>query len=415
MCGAAVIRPRYLVPFAMAVLFIGGAWTFRNQLAADRQGQWVNVTRGDLATGVDVTGTLASAEAGNFGPPQLDDVWNFKISMMAPEGVEVKPGQPILGFDTSEMQKRLDENTAEMEQARKEIEKRRADLRLRREDEKMNLAESEAKERKTALKLEAPADIIGVKERKEVELDYALAKREVAQTKDRIRDLESAAAAEIALLESKQARAAGIVAETKAVIAKMIVMAPRAGTVVYTQNWRGEKKKVGDTCFRIERPVEIPDLARMIAKGDIDEIDAGKVAIGQRVVMRLDAHPDDEIRGTIVSAAKTVQQQVTTRDPLKVLKVEIKLDKSDPAVMRPGMRFQGTVELARARNAILVPRDAVFVSPGGATAVRRGVLGAETVSLKVGKQNDKVVEVLGGLRDGDKVLIAKKSDDKEKS
>jgi HlyD family secretion protein len=410
-----MIRLRYLIPFAIAVLFIGGGWTLRNQLAADRQGEWVKVTRGDLATGVDVTGTLASAEAGTFGPPQLNDVWNFKISMMAPEGIEVKTGQPILGFDVSDLQKRLDENTAEMEQARKEIEKRRADLRLRREDERMNLAEAEAKLRKTALKLETPADIIGVKERKQVELDYAFSKREVAQIGTRIRDLERAAAAEIALLESKQQRAAAIVAETNDAIFKMTVRAPRAGTVVYSQNWRGDKKKVGDTCWRMERVMEIPDLTRMIAKGDVDEIDAGKVAVGQRVALRLDARPDDELRGTISSAATTVQQQQNTRDPLKVLRVEIALEKSDPAKMRPGMRFQGTVELARAKNAVLVPRDAVFVSPKGATAVRRGVFGVETVALKVGKQNDKVVEVLDGLRDGDRVLIAKKSDEKEKS
>ena len=204
-------------------------------------------------------------------------------------------------------------------------------------------------------------------------------------------------------------------AETRDAIFKMTVRAPRAGTVVYTQNWRGDKKKVGDTCWKMERVMEIPDLTRMIAKGDVDEIDAGKVAVGQRVSLRLDAHPDDELHGTIVTAAKTVQQQQNTRDPLKVLKVDVRLDSSAPAKMRPGMRFQGTIELARAKNAILVPRDAVFVSPKGAAAVRRGVFGAETIALKVGKQNDKVVEVLDGLRDGDRVLIAKKSDEKEKS
>jgi len=415
MRGAAVIAPRFLVPFAIAVLFIGGGWTLRNQLAADRQGEWVKVTRGDLATGVDVTGALASADARSFGPPQLNNVWNFKVSMMAPEGSEVKAGDPILGFDVSELQKRLDENTAESAQARKEIEKRRADLRLRREDERLNLAESEAKLRKTALKLETPADIIGVKERKQVELDYAFSKREVAQIGARIRDLEQAAAAEIALLESKQRAAAAIVAETKDAIVKMTVRAPRAGTVVYTQSWRGEKKKVGDTCWRSERVMEIPDLNRMIAKGDVDEIDAGKVAVGQRVSLRLDAHPDDELHGTIVSAATTVQQQQNTRDPLKVLKVQIRLDKSDAAQMRPGMRFQGTIELARAKNALLVPREAVFVSPAGAAVLRRGLFGVETVPLKVGKQNDKVVEVIEGLGDSDRVLIAKKSDEKEKS
>ncbi len=404
---ARILRPRVAIPLAVVVLLLAGGWTLRNQLVADRQGEWVRATRGDLVTGVDVTGTLASAEAGSFGPPQLNDVWDFKISMMAPEGTEITAGQPIVGFDTTELQRRLEEKSAESEQAGKEIEKRRADLRLRREDEKMNLAEAEARLRKTSMKLEAPSDLTGVKERKQVELDFALAKRETSQIKARIADLERAASAEIALLESKQHNAAAIVAETRDSIRWMTVLSPRNGTVVYATNRRGEKKKVGDNCWRMEHVIEIPDLTRMVGKGNIDEVDAGKIALGQRVTFRLDAHPDEEFHGTIRSAAKTVQQQEGTSDPLKVLRVDVALDRSDPARMRPGMRFQGTVELGRIPGALLVPRGAVFVSPHGPVAYRRGLLGVDTVTLQLGRHNEESVQVLSGLRVGDRVMITK--------
>ena len=409
------MRKRIAIPFAVAALFVLTGWTLRNQLAAERQGDWVRATRGDLVTGVDVTGTLASAAAGSFGPPQLNDVWDFKVSMMAPEGSEVKAGAPILGFDTSELQKRLDENRAESESAKKEIEKRRADLALRREDEKMNLADAEAQLRKTALKLEAPTEIVALKERKQVELDYALAKREIVQTRARIDDLERAAAAEIALLTSKQQRAASIVAETEDDIRQMTVLAPRAGTVVYVQNWRSEKKKVGDTCWRMERVIEIPDLLHMIAKGDVEEVDAGRVAVGQHVVMRLDAHPDEELRGVIRTAAKMVVQQQGTNDPLKVLHVEIALDRSDPAKMRPGMRFQGTVELGRLHGVVLIPPEAVFLSPNGPVAHRRGLFGMETIPLRLGRRNERSVQVLSGLSADDRVLVPKKEKEEAKS
>ena len=377
------------------------------------QGDWVSATRGDLVSGVEVTGTLASSASGVFGPPQLNNVWDFKISMMAPEGGDVKPGDAILGFDTSELQKRLDENRAESESALKEIEKRRADLALRREDEKLNLAEADARLRKTQLKLDAPPDIIGLKERKQAELDCAMAKRETEEIRQRIADLERAAAAEIALLISKQQSAAAIVVETEDAIRKMTVTAPRAGTVVYLQSWRGEKKKIGDTCWRMERVIEIPDLAHMIAKGDVDEVDAGKVAVGQRVTLRLDAHPDEELHGTIRSAAKTVVQQQGTKDPLKVLHVEIALDKSDPAKMRPGMRFQGTVELARVRGAVLVPPDAVFISPQWPVAYRRGFFGVEKVAVRLGRYNEQFVQIVSGLNAGDRVLVPKREQKEE--
>ncbi|HYM62462.1 MAG TPA: efflux RND transporter periplasmic adaptor subunit [Thermoanaerobaculia bacterium] len=404
------VRLRAAITLTIAALFLIGGWTLRNKLAADRRGEWVPARRGDLVNGVQVNGTLAAVDSDSIGPPQINDTWQFKIRMMAPEGSDVKKGAPVLGFDTTDLEKRLEEKSAEGEQARKEIEKKRADLILRREDEKLKLAEAEARLRKSGLKLQAPPVLSGVKERKEIELEYALAKYETEAVRARLEALEHAAAAEIRLLESKQQAAAAIVRQAQDAIARMTVVASRSGTIIYaTSSSRsgGEKKKVGDSCWRSERVIEIPDLMRMKAKGDVDEVDAGRVAVGQRVTFRLDAHPDEEFAGTIVSAARTVQQQPLTRDPLKVLHVEIRIDRTDPAKMRPGMRFQGTVELGRTRNALLIPRKAVFLSARGPIAWRRGLVSVEERPLRLGQLNATSVEVLGGLSPGDRVLVAR--------
>ena len=175
---AKLVQPRILIPLSAIVLFLLGGWTLRNKLAADRQGEWVRATRGDLVTGIEVTGTLAALGSDLLGPPQIPDVWDFKISMMAPEGMDVKRGQPVLGFDTSELQRRFEEKKAESDEALKQIEKQRADLALKTKDERLKLAEAEARLRKAALKLEAPPDIVGIKDRKQAEIDHSIAKRE---------------------------------------------------------------------------------------------------------------------------------------------------------------------------------------------------------------------------------------------
>lgn len=397
------------VGIAIVAVLAGAGWT-RNKLAADRQGDWVRVSRGDLISGIDVTGTLSAVDSGSFGPPQIGDVWDFKVSMIAAEGSDVKAGQPVLGFDTMDLQKRLDEKSAEAEQAHKEIEKASADLALRREDEKLKLADAEGRLRKAQLKLEGPPDILASNDRKQIELDFALAKQETESTRQRIASFEKAASAQIALLTSKQQTAEAIVTGTKNAIQAMTIMAPRNGTIVYVTNWRGDKKKVGDTCWRMERVIEIPDLARMMAKGEVDESDAGRVAVGQRVVFNLDAHPDEEFAGTISDASRTVGKRQGTTDPIKVLKVNIKLDRTDPAKMRPGMRFHGTVELARAKNAILIPRNAVFVTDKGPVAYRRGAFSVTAMPLTLGRENEKSVEVLSGLSASDLVLVPKTGD-----
>lgn len=407
------IRTVLAIVIAVAAVLTAAGWT-RNKLAADRQGEWVRVTRGDLVSGIDITGTLAAVDSGSFGPPQINDTWDFKISMLAPEGIDIKKGQPVMAFDTSELRKRLDEKSAESEQARKEIEKKRADLALRREDERLQLADAEARVRKAELKLERSTDIVSVKERKQVELDFGVAKNEAKTIRLRIASLERAASAEIALLTSKQQHAAAVVTDTQDAIQKMTVTAPRNGTIVYVTNWRGDKKKVGDSVWRMERVVEIPDLERMMAKGEVDESDAGKVAVGQRVSVTLDAHPDEELHGTIKETARTVQRQPGSSNKLKILRVDIVLDKTDPAKMRPGMRFHGTVELSRAKNAVLVPRNAVYLSPRGPVAYRRGLFSVTTVPLRLGTQNEKSIEVLSGLDSKDRVLVPK-ADKEQKS
>jgi HlyD family secretion protein len=408
-------RWRILLPLAAVILFVFGGWTLRNKLAADRQGEWVPATRGDLVTGFEVTGTLASLSSESLGPPPLSDVWDFKIAMLAPEGSDVKRGQPVLGFDTSELQRRLDEKTAEADQARKQIEKERADLSLRTKDERLQLSQAEAKLRKSSLKLEAPADILGINERKAAEIEHELARRETTAARSRLNALDAAARSRIDLLESKLHQASAIVAQTQSSIQQMMRTAPRDGTVVYATNWRGEKKKVGDSCWKAERVLEIPDLTRMKAEGEVDEVDAGRVAVGQRVTLRLDAHPDDELHGTITNAARTVQRKKGTQDPVKVLRVDVALDQTDPAKMRPGMRFQGTIELGRVKNAVLIPREAVFVSTEGPFVYRRGALDVDTVPVRLGRQNDKSVEVLQGVAAGDRVLVPKEKDEEEKS
>lgn len=412
---AKALRLRYAIPLAAVLLFVFGGWTLRNKLAADRQGEWVRAKRADLVTGFEVTGVLASMSSASLGPPQLDDVWEFKIAMMAPEGAEVKEGQPVVGFDTSELQRRLEEKSAIADESRKQIEKERNDLALNTKNERLQLAEAEARLRKAALKLEAPADVAGVNAHQTTEIEHAVAKREAEAIRLRVEALERAARARILLLESRKNEAEAVVATTQNAIRQMMRTAPRDGTIVYITNGRGDKKKIGDSTWKAERVIEIPDLTRMKAEGEVDEVDAGRVVVGQRVTLRLDAHPDDEFHGTITSAGRTVQRKRNTQDPLKVLRVDIKLDKTDPVKMRPGMRFQGTIELGRVKNAVMIPREAVFLGAKGPYATRRTALSVEQVPLKLGRENDEFIEVVGGIEPGDRVLVAKEKEEETKS
>lgn len=391
-------------PVLIAVLLalaVAGLWAFAQDGAGTPGGsEWAEVRREDLVVGAEVTGTLQAVQSTLLGPPQLSDVWDYKISFMAPEGKTVQPGEPVLGFDVSELQSRLQERSAARDTAEKELEKRSTDLQIRRGDEQMLLAEAQAKLRRAALKAGVPPELVAANELREKRTDLNLAQREILFRQDRLRLLDEQGRAELEALRKKRDIAAARVRETETAIRRMTVAAPREGTVVYVSD-RGEKKKVGDSCWRGDRVIEIPDLRRMRAEGQIDEADAGRVAPGQRVALRLDAHPDVLFAGRVRTIRDSVQRK-SRGNPLKVVEVTIDLDRTDPQRMSPGMRFVGTVEIERVARALVVPSEAVFSRPEGPVVYLRS---GDEARPRLGRRNGRFVEILSGLREGDRVAL----------
>jgi HlyD family secretion protein len=398
---------RRVIAAAALLVSILAVGVLRSRIAANHAGEWVKVRRDDLILGVDVAGELESSSSSSLGPPQVADLWDFKIAMLAPEGADVKRGQPVLGFDASDLRRRLEEFRAEADSAAKEIEKTTADLQVNQKDEQLKLDDAEARMRRAELKLDAPPELVGRNERRQTEIERDLLRGELKVRRAKLTSMKTSTAEKLLLLQSKLVSARTRVASIEQSIARLTVPAPRDGTVVYVANWRNEKKKVGDQSWAGERIVEIPDLARMRAHGEVDESDAGRVAVGQRVIIRLDAHPDNEYHGRVASVGQTVQRKRGSKNSLKVMSVSIQLDRSDPALMRPGMRFQGTIETNRVAAATVVPVDALQIEGRTLTVVRRTPFGMETKPVVIGRRNSEVAEVLRGLRPGDEVVQQK--------
>lgn len=393
-----------LAVLAIAVLAsVGMAVTGRMRSGVD--GGWVEVRREDLVLSVPVSGTLAAVDAARLGPPPVEDVWDFKIVFMAAEGQDVRRGQPVLAFDTAELEKTLHDKEAERDTAEKKLDKQRADLEMARRDDELALAEAAAAQRSAELEVAVPPELKQRNELASARADLHLAGLKMAHYHERLRLRAAAAAAELRLLGEHRDAAAARVAAARAAIAAMTLAAPRDGTVVYVADHKGEKKKVGDSCWRFLKVIEIPDLRRLRADGEIDEADAGRVAAGQRVALRLDAHPDVGFSGRVRTLHGAVQRPSINR-PVKVVELDIDLERTDPLRMRPGMRFVGSVEVERAPRVLVTPLEAVRNLPDGPLVYRRARFGAEAVRPRLGRHNGEWAEVLSGLASGDLLRLA---------
>lgn len=366
--------------------------------------EWATVRRDDLVLSVSITGVLKAVDSDEFGPPPIPSLWDFKIARMADEGKEVKEGEVVLMFDTTELERRLVEKQNERDSAAKEIEKKQSDNTLLLKEEALRLAEAEAALRKASLKVSQPTELVSNLERQLAELSLEEAQKEVEYLKNRLTFIKRRNAAELSILREKQKLAQQQVEEIQEQISRMSVKALRPGIVIHSVNWRGEKKKIGDSVWRAQKVLEVVALGDMKAEGEIDEVDASKVKIGQRVTLRLDAHPDVEITGKVESIQNTVQQQAPD-NPLKVMRVELSLEQPEDLRLRPGMRFRGEVEIGRVEKSLIVPNEAVFVLPSGPAAYRKTKDGFEVVPLELGRRNQMYTEIQGGLKEGDEIAL----------
>ena len=393
------LRRGVLLLAALAVVVVVGFAAVGRD--ADRAG-WTEVRRDDLPIEVEITGELKAVLSSFVGPPPLNDVWDFKIAFLAPEGALVKEGQQVLAFDASELERLLLEKKAEADAARKRIEKESADAELRQKQDHLRLDEARARARKAELQVDVPEALLASNELAKARLELEDARGEIASLEEKMEAAGRADATRLAGLRRQREAAERRVRETQESIDRMGVKAPREGTVVYVSNWRDEKKKVGDSVWRGENVLEIPDLRAMMARGEVAEADAGRVAEGQKVRFRLDAHPDVAFSGRVASIWSTVQER-SWRDPVKVVRLDIELDATDPQRMRPGMRFRGGVEVERVERALVVPAEAVFPTDAGPTVLVETFFGWERRKVRLGRRTGTSVEVVDGLHEGERV------------
>jgi HlyD family secretion protein len=392
-----------LLLIAVVILLPAGLWVAQ-AMTEGTDIRWTGVERDDLILGVEVNGSLQSTETSVLGPPQLRDVWNYKIANMHPEGEEVKAGTPVLAFDDRDLHNRLNRQRAEAAEAQKKIEKLEINLELSRRSDEMQMAEADADLRRARLIVDRPPELAKAQDLASGQLDLELAEKKSKYLVERLKNSVRSAAAQLGALKAQEQRATTRVAEIEAAISDMVRLAPRDGTVIYVTNRGDEKSKVGDQVWRGASVIELPDLTTMKAAGRVAEADAGQLRDGQRVDFRLDAHPDLKVSGRIQSIWKTVQRE-SWNSPLKIARLEIELDETDTRRMRPGMRFRGRIETERVDDVLLIPLEAVFVTPEGATVYRKTLFGTEQVSVQLGRRNETRVEVVAGLKGDDRVSL----------
>ena len=364
----------------------------------------VKVVRGSFATRIHATGQLQSAASYYVGCPSVQSMWQYTISFMAPEGKPVKEGDPIITFDSRELAQKLQVKQAELDTGLKELARIKLQEQQTGEDYGLQAEEAKVNRQKATQKADIPENLIAANDRKKRQMELELTQLQEKLATSRVDNQNSGMETRIHVQESKVAILKDELDRLNADIQKMNILAPTPGIVVYTPDWDGKKKAVGDTCWMGEKILELPDLSHMQMKAVILESQAGRVKEDQKAEVRLDSNLDRAFKGTVLTLGRIFRIKSDSQ-PAIVFDAVIDLVESDPQLMRPGMAAGVDITISSKDNALQIPEAALVYYEGGIGVRKKGAFSETLTPVTIGARSAGVVEVLSGLKEKDEVVV----------
>ena len=188
------------------------------------------------------------------------------------------------------------------------------------------------------------------------------------------------------------------------------LMSPATGTIVYGKLQIGQDQvaiKAGDSLKEGVEILKIVNLKEPMIRLNFHEIDAPRIAVGQRTEIRLDAYPERLFYGKI-SRLQPVARTQETSDLLEIRSVsgEIELEDGFPEdLLKPGMTCSVRVEVYKQAQVLTVPTQALH-HEGDSTycwVFKEGKYKKQTV--ETGLSSVEQTEITKGLESGDQIRL----------
>jgi len=184
-----------------------------------------------------------------------------------------------------------------------------------------------------------------------------------------------------------------------------VIRAPAAGTVL-TRTVNPGDPIVPLTSYQPGTEMAtIADMGDIIFKGTVDEIDVGKLSVGMPTRIKVGALPTDVVTGHVSRIAPQAQQ----KEGATLFDVEVELDPGQKMTLRAGYSANADVIIREKKDVLTIPERLVTFEDGGKKAsVEIAGVGPKDqpkkVEIKTGISDGLNVEVISGLKKGDRVV-----------
>jgi HlyD family secretion protein len=192
-------------------------------------------------------------------------------------------------------------------------------------------------------------------------------------------------------VEQAQAQADQI----RAQIGKNMIISPIFGVVTR------QDAKVGETANPGVNVVTVMSAGQFEITANVPEVDVGKIALGNKVTITLDAYSGEVWTGRV----SYVEPAETIIDGVVNYKIKVSFDKADQQ-LKSGLTANLTIETVRKDQVLILPQYAIIENDRG-SFVEKNLGNNQTaeVAVKIGiRSQDGKVEIISGVKEGDEVL-----------
>ncbi len=194
-------------------------------------------------------------------------------------------------------------------------------------------------------------------------------------------------------LELAQAR----LREAQVTLSYATITAPISGVIASVTTQEGETVAAG---LNAPTFVTIVDLERLQVNAFVDEVDIGKVQIGQPAVFNVDAFPAHDFTGEVAAIYPTA----TILDNVVKYVVAIAIDDERRDLLRPEMTASVQIRL-ETRTVLAIPARAIRQEGGRNVVYVSGDTRIRLRSVRVGWRDGPWAEIVEGLDEGEQILL----------
>jgi HlyD family secretion protein len=351
--------------------------------------------KGDFSVIVRCRGELKARRSVQIVAPV--NVPDLRIVWAAPPSSPVKAGEVVIRFDPSTAKQQLQEKEAALGQAQATLDQQLAQGRITTEQDKLDLATSTYQVEKAKLET-SKQEIVSALQGEENKIDLALAEKDLRVKEAGMHLHATSDNAKTASLTRLRDHAQADVDLTKKRLGQMEVVSPLTGLIIFMPNysagWVNAKPlKVGDQVWPGASVAEIPDLSTLEMEGKIEEIDRGKISVGNESRVRIDSLPELTLPAK-VSALSPLTEQTWEWPPTSSFRGYSQVSKADSR-LRPGMNGSMDIEISRIPAAISVPAKAIFTRNGKPVVFVSGKSGYHAAEVQILARNPDEVAIHG--------------------